>query len=108
VSAAGSGSIQIKGKGENLSPGELPLALPATVRLVRSDAYGPLQPVCGLVQLAGADILDVEATAAKDDQVLNRWKTGSGSIVGGLIRPGMDGRFERLISTTAQRIVAGL
>lgn len=58
--------------------------------------------------MAGADILDVEATAAKDDLVLNRWKTGSGSIVGGLIRPGMDGRFERLISTTAQRIVAGL
>jgi hypothetical protein len=48
--------------------------------------------------MAGADILDVEATAVKDDQVLNRWKTGSGSIVGGLIRPGMDGRFERLIS----------
>jgi hypothetical protein len=61
---------------------------------------------CGAT--AGADVLDVEATAAKDDQVLNRWKTGSGSIVGGLIRPGMDGRFERLISTTAQRIVAGL
>jgi hypothetical protein len=35
--------------------------------------------------MAGADVLDVEATAAKDDQVLNRWKTGSGSIVGGLI-----------------------
>ena len=58
--------------------------------------------------MAGADILDVEATALKDEQVLNRWKTGSGSIVGGLIRPGIDGRFERLISTTAQRIVAGL
>jgi hypothetical protein len=48
--------------------------------------------------MAGADVLDVEATAAKDDQVLNRWKTGSGSIVGGLIRPGMAARFSVLIA----------
>ena len=41
ASTSGAGSIKIKGKGEYLSLGELPLALPATVRLVRSDA-----PVC--------------------------------------------------------------
>lgn len=58
--------------------------------------------------MAGADILDVETVATKDDQTLNRWKTGSGSIVGGLIRPGVEDRFERLVGTTAQRVVAGL
>ena len=58
--------------------------------------------------MAGADVLDVETTATKDDQVLARWKTGSGSVVGGLIRPGVDGRFDRLVTTTAERIVAGL
>ena len=58
--------------------------------------------------MAGADVLDVQTVAAKDGQILAQWKTGAGSIVGGLIRPGIDGRFERLISTTAQRIVAGL
>ena len=58
--------------------------------------------------MAGADVLDVEATATKDDQVLARWKTGSGSVVGGLIRPGVDGRFDRLVTTTAERIVGGL
>jgi hypothetical protein len=58
--------------------------------------------------MAGADMLDVETTAVKDNQVLKQWKTGSGSVVGGLIRPGVEGRFERLIGTTAERIVAGL
>jgi len=58
--------------------------------------------------MAGADMLDVETTALKDNQVLKQWKTGSGSVVGGLIRPGVEGRFERLIGTTAERIVAGL
>ena len=58
--------------------------------------------------MAGADMLDVETTAAKDDRVLKQWKTGSGSVVGGLIRPGVEGRFDRLIGTTAERIVAGL
>jgi hypothetical protein len=58
--------------------------------------------------MAGADMLDVETTAVKDDRVVKQWKTGSGSVVGGLIRPGVEGRFERLIGTTAERIVAGL
>ena len=38
ASASGAGSIKVKGKGEHLSLGALPLVLPATVRLVRSDA----------------------------------------------------------------------
>jgi hypothetical protein len=59
-SASGSGTIKIKGNGENLAAGELPFALPAMVRLVRSDA-----PVCWESRLTTATRNQVSAFRAK-------------------------------------------
>lgn len=38
ASPAGSGRIKVKGRGESLQLGGLPLVLPVTARLLRSDA----------------------------------------------------------------------
>ena len=62
ASATGTGTIKIKGKGDDLSPGELPLNLPATVRLVRSDS-----PVCWESRFTTATRNQVGAVRAKAD-----------------------------------------
>src|SRR5262249_25575471 len=95
-------------RGEKARQGRVP-APPLQLVLLVTNLPLPSTPPSGWFgAMAGADMLDVETTAAKDDRVLKQWKTGSGSVVGGLIRPGVEGRFDRLIGTTAERIVAGL
>ena len=58
--------------------------------------------------MAGADKLDVTVRVVDHGQEVRRFDTGAGTIVGRADPTGAEGRFERVVQTTAERIVAGL
>jgi hypothetical protein len=58
--------------------------------------------------MAGGDVLDVDVVVKNNGQEVKRIKTGSGQIRGGLIAPSAEGRFERLVEATAERVVEQL
>jgi hypothetical protein len=58
--------------------------------------------------MAGGDSLDVDVIVKSNGQEVKRIKTGAGQIRGGLIAPSAEGRFERLASATAERVVEQL
>lgn len=55
--------------------------------------------------MAGGDGLKVDVTVLGEGRTLKTYSTGSGSAVGGF---GDEGRFDRLIATTSERIVQEL
>jgi len=58
--------------------------------------------------MAGGDLLDVDVVVKSNGQEVKHFKTGAGQIRGGLIAPSAEGRFERLTTATAERVVGQL
>ncbi len=55
--------------------------------------------------MAGADVLDVEATVVSGGATVKTFSTGAGTAMGGAMS---GGRFDKLVETTSERLVAGL
>jgi hypothetical protein len=94
---------EMRRTGRHPSPPGAQLQLVVTAFRLRSTASS-----VWLGAMAGADMLDVTVRVVDQGREVRRFDTGAGTIVGGLIRPGAEGRFERVVQTTAERIVAGL
>jgi hypothetical protein len=58
--------------------------------------------------MAGVDHLDVSVSVVRNGAVEKQFQTKTTTAVAGLIRPGSVSRFDRLVNSIAERIVAGL
>ena len=58
--------------------------------------------------MAGADILDVSVTLAREGTTERTFQTGTGGIVAGVVKPSASGRFNGLLEAVAERVVAQL
>ncbi len=58
--------------------------------------------------MAGADRIVVTVEVVHDSAAARSFSTNTSTAVGGIIRPGSVERFDRMINTLAERIVAGI
>jgi hypothetical protein len=58
--------------------------------------------------MAGADMLDVSVTLAREGATQRTFQTGAGTIVAGVVKPSASGRFNGLLQEVAERVVAQL
>jgi len=86
--------------GKRPAPGPAEMKITVTGFRLRSTAS-----VVGFGMMAGGDGLEVDVVVLSDSRVLKSYKTGSGSVMGGYSG---QGRLDRLIGTTAERIVRDL
>jgi len=69
---------------------------------LRSGSTGWLGP------MAGADRIAVTVEVVHGSAAAKSFSTDTSTAVGGLIRPGAVERFDRMVNTLAERIVAGI
>jgi hypothetical protein len=58
--------------------------------------------------MAGADRIAVIVEAVHGGAATKSFATNTSTVVGGFIRPGAVERFDRMVNTLAERIVAGI
>ena len=58
--------------------------------------------------MAGADRIEVTVEIVRGSAVAKRFVTNTSTAVAGIIRPGSVERFDRMVNTLAERIVAGI
>jgi hypothetical protein len=58
--------------------------------------------------MAGADRIAVTVEVVHGSTAAKSFSTNTSTVVGGLIRPGAVERFDRMVNTLAERIVAGI
>ena len=58
--------------------------------------------------IAGADRIEVTVEVVRGSAAAKRFSTNTSTAVAGIIRPGAVERFDRMVNTLAERIVAGI
>lgn len=58
--------------------------------------------------MAGADRIEVAVEVVRGSAVTKKFSTDTSTAVAGVIRPGAVERFDRMVNTLAERIVAGI